>query len=207
MPLALELQRRGHEVLVACGATVGQYAATDWYPDRRRGPRSRPGPALRGSRSDASAEYVARGSGPCREAAFVETFAMALVGDLRRIAEEWRPDVMMRDRSEYAAWVVGDAIGAPVVTLTFGRLPQPAFEIDAAGDALQELRRSQGLGPELSTLLRRTGPRTGTTLVRRFDRVECYRTCRSYSRYRMTLLAALSFLHGSRISGRARLST
>jgi MGT family glycosyltransferase len=75
-----------------------------------------------------------------------------LVGDLRRIAEEWRPDVMMRDRSEYAAWVVGDAVGAVVVTLTFGRLPQPAFEIDAAGDALRDLRRTQGLGPDLGTL-------------------------------------------------------
>lgn len=61
--------------------------------------------------------------------AFVKTFAAALVGDLRRIAKEWGPDVMMRDRSEYASWVVGDAIGAPVVTLTFGRLPQPGFEI------------------------------------------------------------------------------
>jgi len=62
--------------------------------------------------------------------------------------------VMMRDRSEYAAWVVGETIGVPVVTLTFGRLPDLVDELDAAGDALHELRRSQGLGPdpELSTL-------------------------------------------------------
>jgi MGT family glycosyltransferase len=89
-----------------------------------------------------------------RSAVFVESFAAALAGDLRRIAEDWRPDVMMRDRSEYAAWVVGEALGIPVVTLTFGQLPQPNYEIDTAGDALQELRGSEGLGPdpELSTL-------------------------------------------------------
>ena len=60
----------------------------------------------------------------------------------------------LRDQSEYAAWVVGEALGIPVFTLTFGRLPQPDDDLEAAGDALQELRRGQGLGPipELSTL-------------------------------------------------------
>jgi UDP:flavonoid glycosyltransferase YjiC (YdhE family) len=153
MPLALELQRRGHEVLVACGAKLGRYgrqiglptvaAGLDPDPDRLFGDRNVM------PRSNMTPEELDRRA----RRAFVDIFAKALVGDLRRIADEWRPDVMMRDRSEYAAWVVGDAVGAVVVTLMFGRLPQPAFEIAAAGDALQRLRRSQGLGPDLSTLL------------------------------------------------------
>ena len=139
-------------MLVACGAKVGHYAQRIGIPtvaagvdldlDQPFGDRDLASPP------DMTPEEIDRRA----RRAFVETFAMALVGDLRRIAEEWHPDVMMRDRSEYAAWVVGDAVGAAVVTLTFGRLPQPAFEIDAAGDAFQALRRSQGLGPELSTL-------------------------------------------------------
>jgi len=155
MPLALELQRRGHEVLAVCGARVGQYArqigirtvaaGLDLDPDRLGADLDLRPPA------DVSPSSVDRWA---RRVVFVETFAAALAGDLRRIAEEWRPDVMMRDRSEYAAWVVGDALGIPVVTLTFGRLPEPNDELETAGEALQELRRTQGLGPDpdLSTL-------------------------------------------------------
>jgi UDP:flavonoid glycosyltransferase YjiC (YdhE family) len=155
MPLALELQRRGHEVLVACGARVGRYAeqigitavaaGLDLDPDRLgAGIDVKPPPDL----TPQTAERWAQ------RAVFIETFAASLVGDLRRVAEDWRPHVMMRDRSEYAAWVVGETIGVPVVTMTFGRLPDPVDELEVAGDALQELRRSQGLEPDpaLSTL-------------------------------------------------------
>ena len=137
---------------------------------------------------------------------FVETYASALVGTFVVSREEWRPDVMMRDRSEYAAWVVGDAVGAPVVTLTFGRLPQPAFEIDAAGDASRncvEARASDQNFPRSTAdryLYRHHAP-TSTPPSR------CCRQCRSYSRCRMTQRAALTFLHGSRISVRAQSST
>ncbi len=99
MPLALELQRRGHEVLVVCGAGVGQYArqigirtaaGLDLDPDRLGADLDlRPPP-------DVSLSSVDRWA---RRVVFVETFAAALAGDLRRIAEDWRPDVMMRDRS------------------------------------------------------------------------------------------------------------
>jgi UDP:flavonoid glycosyltransferase YjiC (YdhE family) len=102
MPLALELQHRGHEVLVACGATLGEYAQRIGIPtvaagvdldlDRPFGDRDlMPPPNTSPEELDRLARRV-----------FVDTYAMALVGDLRRIAEEWRPHVMMRDRSEYA---------------------------------------------------------------------------------------------------------
>ena len=155
IPLALELQGRDHEVLVACSSQLGRFAqqvgiatvaaGLDLDPDRIRDGLDVTLPP------DITPETVDRWA---IRAVFVEIFAAALAGDLRRIAEDWRPDVMMRDRGEFAAWVVGEAVGVPVVTTTFGQLPQPAREIDAAGDALQELRRTQGLGadPELSTL-------------------------------------------------------
>jgi MGT family glycosyltransferase len=87
-------------------------------------------------------------------AVFLGIFAPALAPDLRDIAEDFRPDLMMRDRGEFAAWVVGDALGVPVVTTTFGLVPPLADERDAAGAEFQELRRSQGLepDPDLETL-------------------------------------------------------
>jgi UDP:flavonoid glycosyltransferase YjiC (YdhE family) len=155
MPLALELQRRGHEVLVACSSKLGQYAhqigiatvaaGLDVDPDRLGADLDIKVPP------DITPENIDRWAA---RAVFVELFAAALAGDLRRIAEDWHPDVMMRDGGEFAAWVVGEAVGVPVVTVTFGRLPEPAYDVDRAGDSLQELRRSQGLepDPELSTL-------------------------------------------------------
>jgi MGT family glycosyltransferase len=155
MPLALELQSRGHEVLVACSSKLGHYAqqigiatvaaGLDLDPDRLGAGLDITLPP------DITPETLHRWA---IRAVFVEIFAAALTGDLRRIAEDWRPDVMMRDRSEFAAWVVGEAVRVPVITTMFGQLPQPATDVEAAGDSLQELRRTQGLGPdpELSTL-------------------------------------------------------
>jgi len=154
LPLALELQRRGHEVLVACAAKLGSFAQQLGISAVAAGRDVEPNVL---GRTDLGVSPPPRDASPAdvdrwARRFFVEVFATALVDDLRRIAEDWRPDVLMRDRSEYAAWVVGDAVGKPVVTMTFGRLPQPAFEIDAAGDALERLRRTQGLGPDCSTL-------------------------------------------------------
>ena len=155
MPLALELQRRGHDVLVACGAQVGDYARQIGIATAAAGLDLDPHRLGAGlpvkAPNDLPSEMLVRWA---RRAVFVETFAAALAPDLRRIAHDWRPDVMMRDGSEYAAWVVGEAVGVPVVTITFGRLPEPADEVETAGDALAELRRTQDLGPdpELTTL-------------------------------------------------------
>jgi MGT family glycosyltransferase len=82
-------------------------------------------------------------------ALFAETFAPPMARDLRRIAEEFRPDVMIRDRGEYASWAVSHALEVPGITLTFGLLPDRALDANAR-DALNELRRHQGLNPDPS---------------------------------------------------------
>jgi MGT family glycosyltransferase len=69
--------------------------------------------------------------------------------DLRRVAEEFRPDVMIRDRGEYASWAVSHALRVPGITLTFGLLPDRRLDSNAR-DALNELRRQQGLEPDAS---------------------------------------------------------
>jgi len=120
-------------------------AGLDLDPDRfGAGLKLAPPPGLAGSELAMWAQ----------RAVFVETFAPALAADLRPLVEDWRPDVLMRDQSEYATWVVGEALGVPVVTTTFGRLPDVDYEQRVVGDALQELRRDQGLEPdrELATL-------------------------------------------------------
>jgi UDP:flavonoid glycosyltransferase YjiC (YdhE family) len=155
IPLALELQQRGHEVRVAGCPKLGEFAAQAGLPAVRAGLDADP---------DRLAESITIRPPPelpltelhdwAVGAVFVETFAAALVDDLRRIAEEWRPDVLVRDTGEYAAWIVGEALDAPVATVTFGRLPDPEFLVQCAGEAFAALRRAHGLppDPDLSTL-------------------------------------------------------
>jgi len=156
LPLAFELQARGHDVLIACSPQLGRFvsdiglqtaaAGLDLDPDRLMSanlgvsmpPDLTPAERLR---------WATR-------AVFAETFAPPMARDLLHIAKEWQPDVMVRDRGEFAGWVVGEAIGAPVATVTFGRVPHPAYDADAAGQALAELRSNHGLDPdpELATM-------------------------------------------------------
>ena len=59
---------------------------------------------------------------------------------MRAIAEDFRPDLTVRDRGEFAEWVVGEAIGVPVVTVTFGLVPRRERSTSAValgGSALQ----------------------------------------------------------------------
>jgi UDP:flavonoid glycosyltransferase YjiC (YdhE family) len=56
--------------------------------------------------------------------------------------------VIVRDRGEYAAWVVGDALDVPVVTVTFGRVPDLAYEIQTVSEPPQRLRGLHGLEPD-----------------------------------------------------------
>jgi UDP:flavonoid glycosyltransferase YjiC (YdhE family) len=157
VPLALELQRRGHDVLVACSPKLGERAHQIGLPSAPAGLDIDPDRIAAGELDlpplppDVKLENLDRWA---RGAVFLGLFAKALAPDLRTIAEGFRPDLMIRDSGEFAAWVVGEAIGVPVATVTFGRVPDPIDDVDMAGDAYQELRRLSGLqpDPDLSTL-------------------------------------------------------
>jgi MGT family glycosyltransferase len=155
LPLARELQTRGHDVLIACSRQLGDQArrnglrsvacGLDLDPDRLN--FSALGLDIPADLTpETSSQWAVR-------ALFAETFAPPMARELRRIAEEFRPDVMIRDRSEYASWAVSHALRVPGLTLTFGLLPDRALDANAR-DALNELRRHQGLGsdPALGTL-------------------------------------------------------
>jgi UDP:flavonoid glycosyltransferase YjiC (YdhE family) len=153
LPLALELHSRGHDVLVGCSPKLGAWAQAlglrtapcglDLDPDHL-GDLRRMGVELV-LPEDRSPENLTRW---WNRVGFAEVFAQPMAADLRRVAEAFRPDMMVRDRGEYAEWVVGDALDVPVVTVTFGRVPDLAYEIETASEPLQRLRDLQGLEPD-----------------------------------------------------------
>ncbi len=157
LPLALELQARGHDVLIACSRRLGEHAGRqglrslacglDLDPDRVSFPDL--GVDIP---PDLTPQTTSRWA---VRAIFAETFAPPMARDLRRIAEEFRPQVMIRDRGEYASWAVACALDVPALTLTFGLLPDRSHDAHAR-DALDALRGQQGLSPDpsLSTLYR-----------------------------------------------------
>src|SRR5262249_24327131 len=105
LPLARAMQARGHDVLIACSRKLEDQA-------RRSGLRSVAcGLDLDPDRLDFTALGLDIPAHLTPEtsflwavrALFAETFAPPMARDLRRIAEEFRPDVMVRDRGEYAS--------------------------------------------------------------------------------------------------------
>jgi UDP:flavonoid glycosyltransferase YjiC (YdhE family) len=158
LPLAVECRARGHEVLVACCPSLGEVAAElglEWVP---AGIDLDPD---RLTASDLDLEPPPADMTPETMAAwafgrvFVNVFARRMTPDLLAIAEGFRPDLMVRDRGEFAAWVVGERAGAPVATVTFGLPLDLERDLAYAAAELAALRESQGLGPdpELATML------------------------------------------------------
>jgi UDP:flavonoid glycosyltransferase YjiC (YdhE family) len=143
MPLALAMRDAGHDIAVCCAAE---------FSDRLAG---------RGIRHFAGGghslnEFLPRDlevSGPGR-ARFMqrEVFAAAapdrLMPDLVRAVEEWRPEVLVRESSEFAACVLAEKLDLPHAAVATGA----SASLDAGrrffAEALAKLRRRHGLSPD-----------------------------------------------------------
>jgi UDP:flavonoid glycosyltransferase YjiC (YdhE family) len=85
---------------------------------------------------------------------FIDGFARQRLPDLLALCEQWKPELLVRESMEYAAVLVGEALGIPVASLQVGGMlmdaDDPAFFIQR----LARLRESSGLGasPELPRL-------------------------------------------------------
>ena len=105
LPLAIECRARGHEVLVACCPSLGRVvedvglhtaaAGIDLDPDRLTAEAldvELPPADLRPAEFDSWAIRTV----------FVPVFAGRMAPDLRAIVDDFRPDLMVRDRGEFA---------------------------------------------------------------------------------------------------------
>ena len=83
--------------------------------------------------------------GPGQIVRLAQLATRGMVDDLVTIAGEWRPDVILRDATEYAGWVAAERVGIPHAAYAIGlRLPGPILRMWTR-DTLAALPRIHGL--------------------------------------------------------------
>jgi N-glycosyltransferase len=139
-----ELVRRGHDVLVASAPSLGALCARYGLnfaavgPDFRVGEESRLIPELARARRDNDRDFA------YTRIVLVQTLAHATLPDLIRLAQRWRPDVVVRDPVEFAGLAVAEAAGLPHVTGRDNRFLPPSTWRTELGDSLDSLGRAAG---------------------------------------------------------------
>jgi UDP:flavonoid glycosyltransferase YjiC (YdhE family) len=83
------------------------------------------------------------------------SLAQATVAELAAVVEQFQPDVLLRDTTAMAAWIVGERSGVPVALFDFGGVP-PSVTARVAGPRLNQLREVFGLpaDPGLASVYR-----------------------------------------------------
>ena len=147
LPVARALAAAGHDVAVAgSGGPVARVAADGFTPL----PTSAPRPAAEPTTDRIPVVPVDRYA---TEVEFAENFAgKATRRHVVAVAEHlraWRPDVVVRDETDFGTAMAAEAAGVPCAThliLAAGTLPRP----DLVAPVLEAIRAEQGLPPDPS---------------------------------------------------------
>jgi UDP:flavonoid glycosyltransferase YjiC (YdhE family) len=142
VPLARALEAAGHEFAVATAASFNatvEAAGLDAFPA---------GPDWLLAEPDGLMPGFLDAEGPAQMVMLAQLATRGVVDDLVAIAEHWRPDVILRDSTEYAGWVAAERLGIPHAAYALGlRLPG-SFMRMWTGDLLADLPRVHGLAPD-----------------------------------------------------------
>jgi UDP:flavonoid glycosyltransferase YjiC (YdhE family) len=147
LPFAHALERAGHEVLVAGSGSASELARGEGLAFRAL---AEPVP----SELDAIQERL-RSLSPddAPEAAiqdmFVRTYAVAALRDMLLLIKTWRPDVVLRESTEFASCLAAERRGVPQVRIGFAlSAANEDWILALAAPALDELREHLGLAPD-----------------------------------------------------------
>jgi UDP:flavonoid glycosyltransferase YjiC (YdhE family) len=142
VPIARELERSGHEVRIATAASMADAvlargltpvaAGMDWDA----------------SRADDFFPGYLRARGASQAGLLVRLAGKGMVDDLRALCKAWRPDVLVRDASEFGAIFVGELLSIPVVVLGIGLRPPAQWMHKLYAPKFSALREKYGLPSE-----------------------------------------------------------
>ena len=71
----------------------------------------------------------------------------AMAADVLRVCETWRPDLFLRDASDYGGWIAGEVLGLPHAAHEAGNMPRAESRASIAAP-LAALRAAHGLPPD-----------------------------------------------------------
>jgi UDP:flavonoid glycosyltransferase YjiC (YdhE family) len=147
LPFAHALERAGHDVLVAGSGSAGALARGEGLAFRAL---AEPVP----SELDAIQERLrSLSADEAPEAAiqdmFVRTYATAALRDMVLLTRSWRPDVVLRESTEFASALAAERCGVPQVRIGFTlSSANEDWVLALAAPALDELREPLGLPPD-----------------------------------------------------------
>jgi UDP:flavonoid glycosyltransferase YjiC (YdhE family) len=129
-PFALAAKAAGHEVCVATAPDLVPWSITCGLPTRPIGPLVR---SLTGAADPTHPERL-----------LTDTWPRAVVADLVRLCEDWRPAVVVHEEGEYAAVLASARLGIPCVTHSFATPARSPFERAEAVSRLTPLWAEHG---------------------------------------------------------------
>ncbi len=130
LPLALAARAAGHEVCVATAPDLVPWTVTCGLPARPVGPLVR---------------HLVGHSDPRHPARLLtDAWPDAVTADLTRLAEEWRPDVLVHEEGEYAGVLVASLLGIPCATQSWATPARSPFERAEAVSRLTPLWERTG---------------------------------------------------------------
>jgi UDP:flavonoid glycosyltransferase YjiC (YdhE family) len=124
-PFALAVRRAGHDVCVATAPDLVPWAITCGLPARPVGP------LVRSMTAAADAAHPER--------LRTDAWPAAVIGDLDRLIQDWRPDLVVHEEGEYAAVLATARLGVPCVTHSWATPARSPFERAEAVDRLTPL--------------------------------------------------------------------
>lgn len=135
LPLALAAAASGDEVRVATGTSMGAWVTSCGVP---HAPAGRNGLE---SFTPAEREQL-DGYGPLRAHHLFTTFAVPpMIRDLLALCEQWRPDVIVHEETEFAGPLVAELLGVPCATQSYAAPARPVEQATIQRDLLVPIWR------------------------------------------------------------------
>jgi UDP:flavonoid glycosyltransferase YjiC (YdhE family) len=147
VPFIDALRRQGHEVMVAAPAELAGAVAADGFDHWEFGdpPEEEVGAVwarVRRTTGYEEGERLVVGE------LFGRLRTTASLPRLFEACEQWRPDVVLRDLSQYGSALAAERHGIPHVRIGFGISAAEHYGLMLADEALQDVRAAAGLDPD-----------------------------------------------------------
>lgn len=144
LPMARAMAASGHEVIFVTSADFAPRIETAGFEVRTAGTSMEEAQAQVSQRFPHLANVAPEEGWRRGLTMFAAVIAPSAATDLIRIAEDWKPDLVLFESAAFAGLLVAAKIGVPSVEQSFGRLRQEHWQ-DLAYELLVPLWREHGL--------------------------------------------------------------